>query len=1503
MSDDGSVTVYEWYDRDKHRTHKFPGTDIHLYPDDTMLRVASKIAVVLGKTTIPYLWYKNRSLLFTVRSTGWKGYSPHPWKAKDIESAVVKPIVTFNTSELLGKLRVINVAFKDAVPFPNNEHYFPTIDQNIPTVDTIRREDAILQKLLSLPSTTQGAQSGNVFSHVVFHGLPQKFHFKDSGTFLSDLYERFHATEFVPFVQWMDDGYRVLYKLWKHHRIPHAHLAHWTSADRLPKVATSLTCYSPVGGDNNNVYARIFVSLDGKVVLTYHMDIREKVDWSNINRHKDKVFEWLKKYTGISYEVREGDISVKTEINTDVSILELSSVVGKVYPIFHLITTKAGYMEALYKRASNYKDNVQLSDYIQSKIDMGNSIPEIIEMLVDMGIPHDEAVAGIEIAEGTGANNGMNKKIQTGTIIKVAKIGFGIKVNIVNCASLEELDRAMLWLRSCIQYSKTAVVKKPPKTVNRPPSPIQQEIQPASVSSSTSQQPQSKTSSLNSDDLAFLSDGGAIGKEHQRYFLNMLQDADPAVFNNSDINYARTCQASSFHQPVVVSKEEHAKMVEEGYGNAIDSTIVYGSDASKQNVYFCPRIWCPAMKRPITYDMYVQNGNKCPSGEEAKLMYQHAYWNNSPDTKHYIGFHTKKTKDGLCLPCCYIKPLAEKKEGQCVAPKRETAVSSKTKSSEKEPAVVKDAYIMTQVAPLPEGRSGNIPQILHEIITPNINFQLCTKTLSTQECPVRHGIIHKNDSLMNAIAYVLGKTSKEELIKWMKEKLDPLTFLSLENGEIVATFSDASGPIPRENAGMVKEVKRRLQKHKSYADIFGIADVKILDTDEFRLSRELQFYIAWIRFFKYLSSDEMKSPHHLYDLLKKLGYLLVIWDKTAANAVDLRCPLYSSASHLARDMGSHRNTVMLIYENGVYEPIELRKRTNDGIPVIDTKYTTTIDDVMQSCDMDADGVMDVYNRVISMERWATDMLRDGSPFTFNTAVLSPDLRITHIFTRGLLLITLPNRGLPIGMLPQLLKDTNIKRVLHHEDIAGKVLRMRLLKQDCDFYLRKLQSIGLGYTSGTPQLGEITHITSIYTVPAVTVAPLIVTRGNDVFDRSYRGDAKLDAEFIQLQRMIGKMFLQHYDTLVAPTLKMPRKDRIALLSNTFPAYPNKSRLRVVLGEIPLEHGKLAIMDWMRGIGYDDTFPFYDDKVHETRVEWIFSQRVVEDGIPSHLIRPVSVHGSRPRNEPPSDDHAVRTSYMKPDPSAQIRARLPAMLSEAEVDKKKLPSKWTQIRNYEWNKYDVYHAKTYSKERVRELVEWIAVKVGVPVVWGDVQYRKWKYVTPTLRDEPSIMTVLQDPSIAKEFATKLGKSFKTIKQLWERGLSQASAENVKMMWDEILKSGRLWPGDIDFLAVARLMDVTILILHRSKYGKTGADAAVVRGDVADLATSSSLYAFKYAMTHIESRPICILYKDTTDDHAVYSPLVDQKGVFLYSSMFDCPSDIKKLVEFHITKRTSQ
>jgi hypothetical protein len=628
-----SLTLYEWTDRNTYKSHTLnqDGSEVLIFPDDTLVRVATKIAVLLGKNTLPYIWQKQRSILFVVKDTPWKGYNVNPWMATSDVHMNSKPTMEYIYKQLLGDTNSLHVVFPESLPnsLRVNAHYFPNLNVRIPTLRAVVKEDDILKKLSTYTSTDHRKmmrETGNdcVFSRILFQGTPLAK--VDNPHFLQDLFNNTPVDNFIPFMQWMDDQSRILYKVYAKHTIPSTMMKHWTSYDRLPKTDTGITMYSPLfSTGNRHMYARIFIDLSGEVVVTYHIDAKEKISLETIKQHQWKVFDHIARYTGISHTVSQDGISVRTEIiDNDLSLSAYASYISNMLPIFHVLKYQAGKIDVVFKRAKNYEDGIQLGEYIRSKLQMGIPVQEVVATLIELGIPESDITNHLQSANDA-AQQVDAKKIEAGTLVHITKLRYGLKIHIENASSIEDTRRCLHWLRACVLRMKSMQPAEQPvlRQRSKTPSPLSSSSSPSPSkrqrSSSASTKSNRLAESIGSEELDFI-DGGAIGKEHQRYFLNKLQEADPALFNDSESNYARMCQASAFHQPVVMSIEEKAKLLAEGYGDAIDNVIEYGSDDQHKHAYFCPRIWCPVSKIPLTYEKYVANNRKCPSGEDAKLL-------------------------------------------------------------------------------------------------------------------------------------------------------------------------------------------------------------------------------------------------------------------------------------------------------------------------------------------------------------------------------------------------------------------------------------------------------------------------------------------------------------------------------------------------------------------------------------------------------------------------------------------------------------------------------------------------------------------------------------------------------------------------------------------------------------------------------------------------------------------------------------------------------------------
>jgi hypothetical protein len=156
-------------------------------------------------------------------------------------------------------------------------------------------------------------------------------------------------------------------------------------------------------------------------------------------------------------------------------------------------------------------------------------------------------------------------------------------------------------------------------------------------------------------------------------FTAQLKKRMPQLFvTNKDDKfntYSRMCPftATSKRQPIILTKEEKEQMLlDYPEINQESDFIEYNaSPNTNSNPYYftCPRYWCLLTNKMITEKDILAGkcGKKVTKVEDAiipqkskvvpKDKYVFEFYDKNE--KLYPGFHNNKTKDGLCIPCCF----------------------------------------------------------------------------------------------------------------------------------------------------------------------------------------------------------------------------------------------------------------------------------------------------------------------------------------------------------------------------------------------------------------------------------------------------------------------------------------------------------------------------------------------------------------------------------------------------------------------------------------------------------------------------------------------------------------------------------------------------------------------------------------------------------------------------------------------------------------------------------
>ena len=1315
---------------------------------------------------------------------------------------------------------------------------------------------------------------------------------------LDNIFDIIVTSNKVPFVQYCKDINKIKYKIYENHKIQPSLFQLWTLYEKIPKVSMIICMIPLIINDEIKVYAKCSINENSQIFVQYMIESRDKVNWEQINSHLNFIVKkWLETILHTSVKLTCDSLSLKTDINSKLSYNQLEKYINMIEPLYHVIRIQDNLIITAFKRSNKYKKKLDISEHIKNALKHGIPSNEILDTLIEFGLSSEDIEywkeqIDLEKEIQEDINKDVKKRTRlllgTGCILKLSKISIGFRINIDNVASNEEAYRVIRWINSTLRIKpkeKRTVKKK--QIIEPDKEPVKEQVEVKKKIEEVKPEIE-----MNEDDLLLFEEigdinleeltGGAIGKTYQRYFIDLLQKTDPKIFSESE-NYATKCQINQFRQPAVISKEEKEKLESTGYAN-YDSILEYGSSATNKNYYFCPKIWCPISKIPLTDKQLKENNNLCPKtqqnefqNEEPIILYNHSYWDNDYKTPHHIGFHSSPaSKEGLCLPCCMKKRINDKDKNRCIKTEEIVEKESKQKS-ESAASVQKDAYIMGTVSPIPEGRYGSIPKELHNILMPSIEYHICSNTnLSSQPCLVRKGINQSIDSMMESISIALKLGNKKELIKIIKNNLDPITFLSLENGNLYKIFSDSEPPIPNNK-------KLLLECNKWINDVL-----------EDNPSRNLSIYNAYVNFINYLSSNEIKNIHHIISLLEILGYILVIFHKYGNNEVTFQCSLYS------KGIG---NNVIFLYEDiiessnktkvKIYEPLEMKQRNKEGetiFNIIDYPYVTKL---LNKCNKDNNYHISNFINILNViSLWCDNILNEGKPFYPETIIIRQDLYLYGFLTKNNVLVTLPNGMYGIENLIEFSKSKYIVKFL--EDIQDTVVQIKgIFKKDLDYFTKKMIDIGYGVNAGADisKYDDVIYMATL-TIPELNfnIPPVILQHDNNELYRFIDTENNKSKKWYQIESAIGKTLLMHYETLLETLIKTKkRSETIKILMNTFPKM-DKNIVQTVLEEIPLYDGKNAISKWLSLINVQkDASIYYNDNVLKNKNQWVFSQSRIDNGIPNYILRPSS--NFNPRENLNSD--IVEIVNIKE------KEKLPKILEN--VDLMSLPTKW----GTKWNVFKINFIKPvkYTIDIIPDFVNWLSNKLKLPIKWDDVRFSSINVILKSLENKNTFILALQDPYLFNEYKLLYNKKYLDPLLLWDNILSKESEDERKTTMINIFKSKTLWPMDIDILNMSKLLNINILLIHRGDYGSLNVrkkeEGEIKRGDLTDKLLSSSLTRAPY---NWKSQILIILYKDkVTDNHNIYHTITSNNILlFNYDSL---PSEITKLIKYHIDNSKKQ
>jgi len=1493
------IIVYNWINYNKFNTH-----EVYVYKDDNVENAVAKIAKTLNSGRF-YAWLQksNKSVLFKIKSIKWDGYSPNPILSTNRNSVQLKEPIIYDYNIGLFPYNYINIIFEEDFPdLENNPYYFT--DKSFPSLAELKKKESILNQLEKIDTKPIIDNTINIHRYELKSKLNKPYT-------LADIFDLLNTSPVIELVQWVNDTYKIIYKLHKFNKLSKDKLLNWSDTKKI-SIINCINCYSIL---NSGTYAKLTINQDMNISLSYNINLRKNINWKEIYESIDAISKYLNFH--LKQKIIFNELSIKANFIIEienVSMMSLKKKISEFVDIFDIMKSNRDTINLIYKRSSNYdKKGFDALAYIKNCLYLGIEDDDIINQLVilnDMTVDEAKVLLKQEkefIYEMEIDNLKQQETInKTNTLVIIESYKNGFFVNILNIPNKSELDNLIYWMSKIVSSSTQKITKKKAEPTKQPPPPPKK-----SSSSNSSVNDDDDLGKLsyntssdegNSNKSSFKSDrsegGAALGKEKHSYFINLLTKADKDLFAN---NYARNkCQA--VNQPVVFSKEYKETLQKNGTYH-FDNDLVYGSKENIKNVYACPRLWCPISKVPLDVD----NGKTtCPIEDEEPMQ---MYFDNDPNKKRYVKL-IKPDENNICAPCCFKKPPKDDELNKCKYYNNEPV-------KEEEPITDKDENYLMNTSPVRIGRFGIIPQNLHELFFPDVKYSVCSKLLTKNDkCFVRKGISHKtskkiknihNDSIIHSIAHGLNFKNKEMFISDINKKLDLYTYMSLENGNVCKAFMDKLPIIPTDNKQLIEDLKNHIKK-------FNLIS-KIPNDNNYKLSRLLGIFKSYKKFMLYLSSNDYpitKSPYYLYSLISIIyNVLIVIWDKQPTET-SIICPYYTSYEDLIGSMELNPLLLMIIRDKNYYEPIELKSKGTDGQKLIHLNDYKHLKTLFKECSVSKEIYSEnnsIYNNLYSLNTWInTDHLKMSKKFSLHTIIINNDLSITHFLTKDNFLIIIDK--ISISFLPRIIINLGIANIVFYDDIIGNVYEpISVLKSDYELFKNKCEELNIRFDFGTLDKSLTTPKEFYYklTIQKIPLTNDIIHSRiiDDLYKYQFK-NYKINKKWFQLQLMIYSKIINLPDDQFNLLLSLPRMDRIKELYKELKltTIPEKSKIQIILEEIPFiskNHIKRFLNDFIVYNKYD----FLNPLIKESKTQFTFSQIALNNNIPQQLL---IYHQATPANNFNTISYQSK-DYIYNEVTEEEELQLPELFNGTA---EQLNSKWTMHKKSKWSNMIYIKNTNYDINYIKNFYLWLAAVLDIKTSYDDLK-------TTAINDMTAIFSIklnnpdkiemhkyllkelFDDPQISANINKEIGKNYINFNIFWEKFYIKEVLPDddirKQFIFNIIHKYGDLFPNDYFILAMSKILNINIITIHRSKYG-ANKKIQVVRGDIEDLLLSSTFYK---SPNNYENRPVIILYKYDDDKKIIYNLIVDKNSNMDLSSIYiklnDIPLAIKYLINEHL------
>ena len=1507
------IKVFRWFNKNEYKTYIFDKLNTYdkldkneiqikeyIYIDDNLDDALNKIVMYINnfentKKELYYFWNKNNMISHNIKELKWDGFNINPFLSDNHKSKNLDEDITYiyNDNSLFN-LKKINLIFSDDISSSNylkeNKYYF--INRKLQTYKTLKLRDDKLYNLVTQQTDFLTKYNDKFHRVDLIYKLKKKI-------ILANLFDVMKTKNNIALIQWVNDNSKILYKLQKKHFIKLSQFNNWCNIDKINKI----NCINIYYIITNGCYCKITINSDGQIMYSFILDIRKNITWNTITDKIQYLTKYIQNYINEKIKMKETQIKLNTSFLIDnVNLNNILSVISKYNDIFNVKLSKnKQQIICIYKRSINYNNNVSISDYIINRYDIGITEDEIINELVTLGF--DKSIAKDEVnniiynQQNIDLDDKKKKEYKitdNGSIVTLSKHKQLVNLEINNVANYNELNYLYYWLVKIISQARTIdkSVKKEKKTVKKEDI---LDIDDYKIDDIIESDEDDKLGELDydlDDEDDLLLGGAALGKINHSLFVELMKQYDKDLVGE---NYARDkCQAG--FQPIVLNKEEKEKL-EKNKQTYYDNILEYGSSAKNQNFYACPKVWCPTSKIPLdpTLDKY-----ECPLENEEPIE---MFWGKDKTKKRFIKL-IKKNDKGICAPCCGKKEQTLEDIKSCklfdINLEKGSEIHEQDTVEHNSYVVDKNYYLMNQGAPIENNRLGSIHERLHEILLDGVSYDTCSKMLNkTQKCFVRKGIKHrtniksdfiKNDSIIHAISDLLNFSSKNAFINDIEKRLDLVTYISLENGNICKDFHDINLKIINN-----KKTIQKINKNKKLLSILKYDNSNINS-----IHRLISIYNSYNRFINYLKSNDYpndKLPYYLYTLVSILyKKLLIIWEYDN-NDIKIMCPLFTSYNDILTNLDINPELIMLLKDKNYYEPLELRNKTNNDYTLYlnDYKFVKTI---INECSNITNNTYlnNIYNKIYSLSQLINTLGGKYYIFDIDTILLNNDLSVNYFITKSNILLYTDK--ISISLLTKFIKDMNIINIKFYDDIINNNLIINNIHKNIyNKFTKKCDELNIKYIIGDITSNNEKYFSSKLNIPELKLKNTSIINIANIDNKLINyieNENKISYEWYKLQKIVAKLIINKYnnETFINLYHKLNRVEIINKLYNKyFTKFNNKKKIKIILEELPLYSSSPInnINKWLTHIIIYYKYDFMSYLIKENNYnkdELIFSQNVFYINnifeTPKILI---NYHDYMPNN---LGDNIQNTHNLILNKIQDKKNHtLPSLYNGV---KDLLPTKWRSRIKAKWINL-VIIKNSYTIDKMREYVNWLSKYLNINTNYDEIKSIVNKYIRKIIFDKKANKFLFEDPSFNNEW-----KKFSTSKST---DIDIYTPDELNTIINKIILNDLLYPNDITIKVISDIFNISILLIHRIPYGSSNQD--VKRNEINDLVLSST---FIRATKNINDRPLFIFNKvEEKMKNIVYYPIVENNNDIdiksLYMKFENIPENIKILIDLHLKK----